>query len=174
MAFNILPISIEEITYPDLPQLQKLSVNTFNDSFRNIRGDLSDYIKQNYNYGKLASEMINPQSHFYFIYYNHKLAGYLKLNLDQAQSKDMGSDALEIDRIYLRQNFGYMGLENKLIEFAFKQAKKFHKHDVWSSVWEHDQPIVYSYHQFGFKAIGSQKFKLAGHTQKDLVMLTSV
>lgn len=174
MAFNILPISIEEITYPDLPKLRNLSVDTFSDSFRSIRGDLSNYINQNYNYGKLASEMINPQSHFYFIYYNHKLAGYLKLNIGQAQSKDMGSDALEIDRIYLRQNFSYMGLENKLINFAFDQAKKFHKHDVWSSIWEHDHPIVHFYHQLGFKSIGSQEFKLAGKIQKDLVMKANI
>lgn len=84
MAFNILPISIEEITYSDLPKLRTLSVETFNDSFRKEHGDFSTYTETNYNYGQLAAEMINPQTHFYFIYYNHKLAGYLKLNLNQA------------------------------------------------------------------------------------------
>lgn len=174
MKFNILPISIEEINYADLPKLRNLSVDTFNDSFRSTHSDLSKYTAQNYNYGQLASEMINPQSHFYFIYYNHKLAGYLKLNINDAQSQKMGLNALEIDRIYLRQNFSYIGLESKLIHFAFEQAKKFHKNMVWSSVWEHDQPIVHFYHQFGFKSIGSQQFKLAGRIQKDLVMQASL
>ena len=174
MAFNILPISIEEITYPDLPQLQKLSVNTFNDSFRNVRGDLSDYIKQNYNYGKLASEMINPQSHFYFIYYNHKLAGYLKLNINDAQSQNMGQNALEIDRIYIRHGFQYIGLEKKLLDLAVKKAHKFNKKVIWSSVWEHDSSILHFYDQFGFKTIEKQSFTLAGQAEHDLVMEVAV
>ncbi|KRN98965.1 GNAT family N-acetyltransferase [Companilactobacillus kimchiensis] len=174
MKFNILPIDIKETTYADLPKLRTLSVDTFNESFRSATSDLSSYTKKNYNYGQLASEMINPQSHFYFIYYNHKLAGYLKLNLNSAQTRNMGTNSLEIDRIYLRQNFGYIGLENKLINFAFEQAKKFHKNIIWSSIWEHDRPIIHFYHQFGFKPIGSQNFNLNGSLQKDLVMKVSI
>lgn len=174
MTLNILPISIEEITYSDLPKLRNLSIETFNDSFKKVHGDFSNYTETNYNYGQLAAEMINPQTHFYFIYYNHKLAGYLKLNLNHAQSRDMGTDALEIDRIYLRQNFEYIGLESKLIQFAFDQAKKFQKHVIWSRVWEHDDPVVYSYNKFGFKVISSQLFKLAGKIQKDLIMQTDI
>lgn len=174
MKFNLLPISINEVDYSDLPLLKKLSIETFNDSFRSERDDLSGYTKKNFNYGQLAVEMINPDSHFYFIYYNHKLAGYLKLNLNHAQSQDMGVDALEIDRIYLLQKFEYIGLESKLINFAFDQAKKFHKHTVWSSVWEHNQPIIHFYNQFGFKSVASKKFHLIGRLHKDLVMKTSL
>jgi len=170
MAFNILPISIEELTYADLPKLRNLSVDTFNSSFKSEGSDFSNYTDKIYSYGQLASEMINPQSHFYFIFYNHKLAGYLKLNLYKAQSQPMGNDALEIDRIYIRQNFEYMGLESHLIRFAFNQAKKFNKHLVWSSVWEHDKPVIYTYTKFGFKAVDSQTFKLAGKNQTDIVM----
>jgi len=174
MAFNFLPISIEEITYADLPKLRNVSVETFNNSFKKEGTDFSNYTDHNFNYGQLASEMINPQSHFYFIYYDHKLAGYLKLNLYKTQSQPMGNDALEIDRIYIRQNFEYIGLESKLIKFAFEQAKKFNKHTVWSSVWEHDKPVVHTYNKFGFKATDSQIFKLAGKLQKDLVMKVSL
>jgi len=174
MNLNILPINIEEITYSDLPKLQKLSINTFNDSFRSENGSFTDYTENNYNYGQLAVEMMNSNSHFYFIYFNPRLARYLKLSLNSAQSKDMGPDALEIDRIYLRKNFEYMDLENKLINFAFEQAQKYHKHLIWSSVWEHDESIIYSYNKFGFKVFDHQSFILGDKEQKDLLMKTTI
>lgn len=171
---NILPTSIEEITYSDLPKLKTLSIDTFNDSFRNEPGDFSDYTAKNYGYGQLAKEMLNPDSHFYFIYFNHKLAGYLKLNLNSAQTQFMGHDALEIDRIYLKQNFEYIGLESKLIKFAFSQAEKFQKDLVWSSVWEHDDSTIYFYNEFGFKTIGKQLFQLDGKKHHDLIMQADI
>lgn len=175
MALNhLLPISIEEIHYADLPQLRDLCISTFNDSFQSIGRDFTTYTEENFNYGKLAREMINPDSHFYFIYYNHNLAGYLKLNSDSAQSKDMGSNTLEIDRIYLRQYFEYMGLESNLIEFSFDKAKELKKDTVWSRIWEHDEPVIQSYKEFGFKTIDSQDFKIGDHLEKDLVMQVKV
>jgi len=176
MAFNILPIDIQEVDFTDLPKLQKLSIETFNDSFRHFAAsrNFSSYTSQNYNYGQLVKEMLNPQSYFYFIFYNHKLAGYLKLNIDSAQSRNMGPDTLEIDRIYLRQGFEYIGLEKRLLDFTIKQAQKFNKNSIWSSVWEHDDSIIHFYKEFGFKAIDSADFELNGLIQKDLVMETSI
>ncbi|MQS76685.1 GNAT family N-acetyltransferase [Companilactobacillus halodurans] len=170
MPITTLPIDIREVNYSDLPQLHRLSVATFNDTFNSQSfSNFSDYTQTNYNYGQLASEMINPNSFFYFIFFNHKLAGYLKLNIDDAQSQSVAG-GLEIDRIYLREGFKYMGLEEKLINLAFEKAKKFHKDTIWSSVWEHNAPIMYYYKEFGFKAFGSQEFKLEDTIQKDLIM----
>jgi len=176
MIFNTLPIAIQQVDFTDLPKLQKLSIETFNDSFRHFAAskDFSNYTTKNYNYGQLVKEMLNPQSYFYFIFFNHKLAGYLKLNLDDAQSKAMGSDTLEIDRIYLRQGFEYIGLEEKLLNFAIEQAQKFNKTSIWSSVWEHDDSIIHFYKKFGFKAIDSANFELNGLLQKDLLMETTI
>lgn len=171
-----LPIDIREVNYADLPKLHRLSVETFNDTFRNskLSENFSDYTDKNYSYGQLTSEIINPQSFFYFVYYNHKLAGYLKLNINSAQSKDMGQNSLEIDRIYIRRNFQYIGLEKHLLNLAIKQAHKFKKNLIWSSIWEHDDSIVHFYHQFGFKAVSTQQFQLEGTTQNDLIMKAAV
>ncbi|GAQ01936.1 hypothetical protein NBRC111452_1752 [Companilactobacillus farciminis] len=175
MIFSI-PTDITSVNYVDLPKLHRLSVETFNDTFRKstTNNDFIKYTNKNYNYGQLAQELMNPESFFYFIYYNHKLAGYLKLNVGSAQTKNMGNNSLEIDRIYLRHGFKYIGLEDKLIEFTMNQAKLLHKNSIWSSVWEYNLSIVNFYKQFGFKSIGSQKFTLDGTTKKDLIMKTEL
>lgn len=175
MKISTLPIDIKEVDYSDLPKLHRLSVETFNDTFRNNQTDeFPDYTNKNYSYGQLTSEIINPKSFFYFIYYNHKLAGYLKLNINDAQSQNMGQDALEIDRIYIRHGFQYIGLEKKLLDLAVKKAHKFNKKVIWSSVWEHDSSILHFYDQFGFKTIEKQPFTLAGQAEHDLVMEVAV
>lgn len=164
MNLVTLPINIEEIDYAELPKLQKLSVETFNDSFRYFKAskDFSHYTLKNYNYGQLAKEMLNLQSKFYFIYYNHKLAGYLKLNF--------APDALEIDRFYLRKDFEYIGLEKQLLEFTLKKTRELHQHRIWSSVWEHDDSVLHFYKQFGFQKTTSRNFSLNGLLQKDFIM----
>ncbi|MFC6175282.1 GNAT family N-acetyltransferase [Companilactobacillus huachuanensis] len=175
MKFSNLPIDITEVDYSDLPKLHRLSVETFNDTFRNNQiYSFSDYTNKNYNYGQLTSEIINPQSFFYFIYYNHKLAGYLKLNISDAQSQNMGKDTLEIDRIYIRHGFQYIGLEKQLLDLAIKKAHHFNKKVLWSSVWEHDSSIIHFYNQYGFKTIETQPFTLAGQNENDLVMEVAI
>lgn len=164
MNLTALPINIEEIDYAELPKLQKLSVETFNDSFRHFKAskDFSNYTFKNYNYGQLAREMINPKSKFYFIYYNHKLAGYLKLNF--------AIKTLEIDRFYLRKDFEYIGLETQLLDFTLQKARKLHQHRIWSRVWEHNDSVLHFYKQFGFQKTTSRNFSLNGLLQKDLIM----
>jgi Acetyltransferases len=164
MNITTLPINIEQIDYAELPKLQKLSIETFNDSFRHFKAskDFSNYTFKNYNYGQLAQEMLNPNSKFYFVYYNHKLAGYLKLNFT--------AEALEIDRFYLRKGFEYIGLETKLLQFTLHKAKKLKQHLIWSRVWEHDDSVLHFYKQFGFQKASSVPFKLNGLLQKDLIM----
>jgi len=64
MIFSALPIDIQKVDFTDLPKLQKLSIETFNDSFRHFTAskDFADYTTKNYNYGQLVKEMLNPQS----------------------------------------------------------------------------------------------------------------
>ena len=40
-----------------------------------------------------------------FVYFNDEIAGYLKVNIDDAQSEEMGDESLEVERIYIKSPF---------------------------------------------------------------------
>lgn len=71
-------IILKVVTLKDVKQLQKISIETFSDTFKdaNDEADLKEYLKTAYNIKQLKSELSDPDSNFYFVYYKKVLAGY--------------------------------------------------------------------------------------------------
>ena len=92
------------------------------------------YLERAFQEQQLEKELANLDSAFYFIYYEEEIAGYLKVNVNEAQSERMGDDSLEVERIYVRHQYQGKGLGkylmNKAIEEAVAQNKK-HLVRVW-------------------------------------------
>lgn len=118
-----MSVIIKECTSNDLQKLQELSIETFNDTFKqqNSPENMEDYLNKAFTLEKLNEEMSNKFSTFYFLFYENKLAGYLKINTEDAQSETMDNDSLEIERIYIKKNFQKHGLGKHLFNFAIKQ-----------------------------------------------------
>lgn len=79
-------ISIKKCSIKDLQILQKVSVETFTDTFKdqNTPENMKAYLDKAYASKKLENELLNTSSQFFFIYLNEELAGYLKVNTDDA------------------------------------------------------------------------------------------
>lgn len=52
----------------------------------------------------------------------NEIAGYLKINVGDAQTEHLRENALEVERIYLRSSFQHRGLGNVLLDFAEKNG----------------------------------------------------
>ena len=63
---------------------------------------------------------------FYFIYYQESLAGYLKVNIKDAQTELFEGNNLEIERIYILNDFQKMDLVNNFIIKHWKLLKHYH------------------------------------------------
>lgn len=84
----------------------------------------------------VEKEIVNDSSEFYFIYLNEDIAGYLKLNTNDAQSEIMGNNSLEVERIYVRRKFHKRGLGKHLINKAIEIARERNKEKIGLGVWE--------------------------------------
>lgn len=109
-----MAINIKKCTFEDLGSLQGISVETFNETFSNQNSseNMKAYLDSAFNLKQLEKELSDSSSEFYFIYFNEEIAGYLKVNTEDAQSEVMGNDSLEVERIYIRKNFINRGLGN--------------------------------------------------------------
>lgn len=90
---------IKELGLTDINELQKVSVETFHDTFaaQNTEKNMQDYLSNSYKLETLTKEINNPNSFFYFVLNNEDdIMGYLKLNINDAQSEDDFENALEI------------------------------------------------------------------------------
>lgn len=169
-------ISIKKCTREDLTELQKISVETFIDTFKanNSPENLNAYVETALTLSQLEQELSNHCSQFFFVYCNDEAAGYLKVNTSAAQSEDMGITSLEIERIYIKREFQNLGLGKHLINKAIELASESHKMQVWLGVWEHNEAAILFYKKMGFVQTGWHHFYMGTEQQIDLIMTKTI
>jgi len=167
-----MTIEIRKCTLEDLSTLQKMSIETFRDTFEdhNTAEDLQNYLERAYNTEQLRTELLNTDSAFYFIYYNNELTGYLKININEAQTESNGADFLEVEKIYIRTDFKGKGIGTALIQKATELASKYRKNKIWLGVWEQNFAAIAFYERLGFVQTSNHTFFMGDKEQTDFIM----
>lgn len=171
-----MSVVINECTREDLKALQEISYNTFNETFShmNTKENMLAYLENAFNIKRLEEEISNPFSTFFFIYHNGALAGYLKVNTNEAQTEDMGQEALEIERIYIREKFQKHGLGKYLFDKAIEIAMKNNKNKTWLGVWEKNENAIAFYKKLGFVQTGAHSFYMGDEEQTDFILIKTL
>jgi diamine N-acetyltransferase len=171
-----MTIKITKCTLGDLHKLQEISFETFNDTFKeqNTPENMNAYLEKAFNLKQLEDELSNPSSEFFFVFFNNELAGYLKVNINDAQSEDMGNEALEVERIYIKSNFQKHGLGKYLLNTAVEMAKVHNKTKIWLGVWEKNENAIAFYKKVGFIEVGAHCFYMGDEEQIDIIMSLAI
>jgi diamine N-acetyltransferase len=171
-----MTINIKQCTLEDSRKLKEISYETFNDTFKdqNSPENMNAYLEKAFNVKQLEKELSNISSQFFFVYFNNEVAGYLKVNTQDAQSETMGEDSLEIERIYIRTKFQKLGLGKYLINKAIEIAVEQEKNKIWLGVWEKNENAIAFYKKIGFVHAGSHSFHMGDEEQIDLIMIKSL
>ena len=152
--------TIKPITTSDVEKLQKVSRETFKATFDpyTAPNDMVRFLEEDYETVKLVKEIENPNSRFYFLMVQNEIAGYLKINVEDAQTEHLRENALEVERIYLRSSFQHRGLGNVLLDFAEKTAREEGKDYMWLGVYEKNVPAQHFYKRHGFSKVSQHTF----------------
>ncbi|QTB25076.1 GNAT family N-acetyltransferase [Lysinibacillus sphaericus] len=167
-----MSIKLSKCSIGDLKKLQEVSIETFNDTFKdhNSPENMTAYLEKAFTECQLEKELSNKASEFYFIYNNDVIAGYLKVNVNDAQSEPMGDETLEIERIYIRQPFQGRGLGKYLINKAVELAEAQNKSSIWLGVWDKNDNAIGFYKNIGFVQTGAHSFYMGEEEQIDVIM----
>ncbi|MET0787442.1 MAG: GNAT family N-acetyltransferase [Paenisporosarcina sp.] len=167
-----MTMNIKKCTLEDSRELQEISVETFNETFKdqNSPEQINAYLERAFDLNQLEKELANRSSQFFFVYFNHEVAGYLKVNTDDAQSEVMGDVSLEIERIYIKKKFQKHGLGKHLLNKAMEIAIERKKKKIWLGVWEENENAIAFYQKKGFVQTGAHSFYMGDEEQVDLIM----
>lgn len=167
-----MTITIKKCTLADLHKLQEISIETFNETFKheNSLENMKFYLENAFTLNQLEKEISNISSQFYFVFFNNQHAGYLKVNINEAQSEKMGDEFLEIERIYVKSRFQKHGIGQYLINKAMEIAKKEKKRMIWLGVWEKNDNAIGFYQKNGFVQKGTHSFFMGDEEQLDYIM----
>ncbi|USK83380.1 GNAT family N-acetyltransferase [Peribacillus asahii] len=167
-----MTINIKKCTIEDLCILQEISYETFNETFKqqNSPENMKVYLERAFNLKQLEKELSNTSSEFFFVYFNDEVAGYLKVNINDAQSEEMSDELLEIERIYIKNKFQKHGLGKYLLNKAMEIAMERNKKKIWLGVWEKNENAIAFYKKMGFAQTGSHSFYMGDEEQMDFIM----
>jgi len=168
----MLNVTIQKITLNQVKALQAISRLTFYETFAevNTEENMSRYLENDLSIEILSAELSNPNSEFYFAFCENEVIGYLKINLESAQTEQKTTNSIEIERIYVKKSFLGMKVGKSLMEYAFELAKQKQLDFVWLGVWEENHRAIYFYRQFGFEEFDKHIFMLAEDAQTDTLM----
>ena len=165
-------IKIKKITLADIVQLQEIGRQTFSETFSstNTEENMKAYLKDGFSNAKLSAELDNPNSEFYFATLNNTVIGYLKINFGLAQTELKDDKALEIERIYVLQEFHGKKVGQLLYDQAIHLAKEKKADYVWLGVWEKNHRAIQFYTKNGFVEFDQHIFVLGDDEQTDIMM----
>ncbi len=134
------PITIIKATIADLHELQRIGRQTFQETFADSNSDqnMKSYLEEGFSIIKLTAELQNEDSEFYFAKIDNEVIGYLKINFGESQTELRDSTSLEIERIYVSNEFHGKSVGQS---FMTRQSKLREKRDLNMSGWESGKRI---------------------------------
>ncbi len=165
-------IEIKRASSGDIIALQQIGRQTFAETFSdsNSEENLLKYLEEGFSSEKLARELSDAGSVFYFAILNGQVIGYLKLNTGQAQTELKEEDGLEIERIYVLGAYYGKKVGQLLYDQAIQVAVELGSFYVWLGVWEQNSRAIRFYQKNGFKEFDKHIFRLGEEEQTDLMM----
>ena len=131
---------------------------------------MDKYLQEAFSLEQLRAELTNKNAAFYFAVMQNKPIGYLKVNFGSAQTDIRDEHALEIERIYVLQEFHGQKVGQQLYEKALAIARQKNMDYIWLGVWEKNARAIRFYEKNGFVAFGKHEFMLGNDEQTDILM----
>lgn len=156
----------------DISALVRLSKHTFTKAFKkdNNPDDFQNYIKTAFSRETLLKQLRNPNSFFYFVYFNELLLGYIKLNQHQAQTELKTDDSMELERIYILEEFQGQGYGTLILQKLRKIGLQRNMCFLWLGVWEKNVNAIRFYEKHGFVNFGTHPYYIGNDKQTDWLM----
>ena len=165
-------IQIRRVTISDITLLQEIGRQTFYETFSagNTEENMTKYLEEGFSEEKLKTEINNEYSELYFAVIEDKVVGYLKLNFGSSQTELKDSSSLEIERIYVLQEYHGKKVGQVLYEKAILVAEDKKVNYVWLGVWEENPRAIRFYEKNGFVEFDKHIFRLGDDEQTDIMM----
>jgi ribosomal protein S18 acetylase RimI-like enzyme len=165
-------IKIQKVTINAIDQLQKIGRRTFLETYASMNSEenMNEYLKKNFSTERLNIELLDKNAEFYFAKLEDTVIGYLKISIKKSHVEIKDKKTLEIERIYVLNEFHGKKVGQMLCEKAIEISKDKQVDYVWLGVWEENPKAIRFYEKNGFTQFDTHIFKLGNDAQTDLLM----
>ncbi|MEO6304679.1 MAG: GNAT family N-acetyltransferase [Bacteroidia bacterium] len=165
-------IHIKKVSLLEINILEDISKRSFIETYasKNTAKNMEAYLTDNFSPSQLKKQINDPGSEFYIASINDDAIGYLKINFGSAQTEFKTDNFIEIERIYVLNDFQGKKIGQLLCNKAFQIGQQKKADLLWLGVWEENQKAIRFYKKYGFAEFDKHIFKLGNDDQTDLLM----
>ena len=170
-----LRITVAKRTPATAAQLAEMGQRMFHDTYaaQNRPEDMAAYEAATFGPELQLAELQDPDTVFLLAQMVQEVVGYAKLKIRSTLGLDPAKtpeDRLEIERLYVAEDWIGTGLGAALMRRAIEEARQQQCRAVVLGVWEHNERARVFYQRFGFRPIGEHTFTIGADVQTDLIL----
>jgi ribosomal protein S18 acetylase RimI-like enzyme len=167
-------VIIRSADLSDAPLLAEIGRISFDDAFSshpaNDPKDMAAYMNEAFDEQTIASELNDPNSHYFIAEVGGNPAGYAKIKTNSIEDGIVASNPVELCRLYSLTEFIGCGIGKALMLKTLEFAKNHEADVLWLGVWEFNLRAQDFYRRFGFEKCGEHTFLLGSDPQTDWLM----
>jgi ribosomal protein S18 acetylase RimI-like enzyme len=165
-------IVIKSVQLDEVELLKNVARTAFAQTFsdHNQPENVEKYLDESFTIEILSEELNNVNSQFFFALVDNEPVGYLKVNIGAAQTELKDDGGMELQRIYVLQDYHGKSVGQALFEKAKSLAIEGNYPYLWLGVWEENHRALNFYRKNGFVPFDKHIFKMGDEEQTDWMM----
>lgn len=140
----------------------------------NTAQNMRAFLEETYSMEQFERELAEAGSLYYLAWAGEALVGFLRLRINDEAGQYLGTNAIELQRIYVAAEFQGQKIGKLLMRQAidYARAKKFEW--LWLGVWEKNVKAQEIYAKWGFTRFSEHTFWLGDDPQTDWLLKAKV
>ena len=155
-----------------LEEYQYVARQSFIDAFEKVSEPESfkSYISTAFLPDILRGELMDDKIAIYFLQNDeNETVGYVKLRWDRSEEFFPNESALELQRIYLLEQFWSKGYGKIILDFSEKYAFEHNFTWIWLVVWSENHGAIRFYEREGWEKFAQKDFQFGNEIHVDPV-----
>ncbi|WP_452596828.1 GNAT family N-acetyltransferase [Pontimicrobium sp. MEBiC01747] len=168
-------LQLTPVTISSQSKLYKLMETIYPPVYKHlwVNEDCSFYINLFYSKKPLEKELLEPDSHYYFVEYNNETVGIIRIRHNQTSPNSFSRLSTYINRIYLGTQAQGKGVAKQLFHWITTQAIAHNNNVLWLKAMDTQKQALKFYLKEGFTITGKShlNFELLHEPLRGMVIM---
>ena len=167
---------IRHATVADAAALTELGRRTYSDTFAadNTPDDLSAFLDATYSTELQARELADPSLTYLVVESENRMIAFALIRQGKRNPCIDDAGAIELQRFYVDRSSHGTGVAQQLMTACVDYTASCGAETLFLGVWERNSRALRFYGKHGFRAVGTQIFRVGSDDQTDIVMARSL
>ncbi len=163
---------IRRCTTADTELVAKIGKETYYHTYHHLNtlAIMNAYLEHAFNHDTIRSELEDESSQTFILTIDGKRAAFLKINFFPSQTDLNEEEGMELQRIYVLEEFKRKGLGRTLVEYTLGLGRDHKCAYIWLSAWKKNPSAISFYEKMGFYKAGTRQFKMGEELQSDYIL----